>query len=142
MTRIVNAENKILGRFASKIARMVRDGEDVKIVNSEKAVISGTEEDVKSEYRQKYERGAKYRGPHFPKAPHNILKRTVRGMLPNKEKRGREQHSRVKTYIEVPADLEDFEEVDVKEGDDLKSRNYVKLGEVSKSIGWSKRGEN
>jgi large subunit ribosomal protein L13 len=142
MSRVINAENKIIGRLASKIARMVRNGEEVKVVNSEKAVISGTPEEVKDEYRQKYERGAQYRGPHFPKAPHNILKRTVRGMLPSQKKEGQDQHAMVKTYIGVPIDLEDYEEVDVKEGNDLKNRNYVKLGEVSKSIGWTPRGEN
>jgi ribosomal protein L13 len=57
-------------------------------------------------------------------------------MLPKEKKEGREQHSRVKTYLEVPEELEDeVEEVDVKEGDDLLNRNYVKLGKVAKHIG-------
>ncbi|MFB6199788.1 MAG: 50S ribosomal protein L13 [Candidatus Nanohaloarchaea archaeon] len=133
---IVDAENKIAGRLATKIAREIKDGEEVKIVNSEKAVISGDEEKVKDEYRQKYERGSRDFGPYYPKRPDKILKRIIRGMVPDR------QESKVKTYLGTPTELDEPEELEVKEGDDLRKRNYVKLGEVSKSIGWTPRGEN
>ncbi len=139
---IVNAENRIIGRLASEIARKAKDGEEIKVVNSEKAVISGSQEEVFADYKQKYERGVRHRGPHFPKRPDKILKRTIKGMLPTNKDSGREALSNVKTYLGVPIEMEDFEEVDVKEGDDLKNRNYVKLGDVSKHIGWTPRGEN
>ncbi len=137
---IVNAENKVLGRLASEIARNAKDGEEVKVVNAEKAVISGDKEEVKADYKQKYDRGGRYTGPHYPKSPERILKRTVRGMVPD-NKEGREALKRVKAYIGVPHDLEDYEEVDTKEGDELQHRNYVKLGEVSRHIGWTPKGE-
>lgn len=136
---IINAENRVLGRLASEVARKAKDGEEVQIVNAEKAVISGDKEKIFEDYKQKYERGSKYRGPHFPKRPDRILKRTIRGMLP-KNREGREALKRVKTYLEVPHDLEDFEESEAKKGDDLKKRNYVKLQEVSEFIGWKPRG--
>jgi len=139
--KVINAENKVIGRLASNIARSVKDGEEVRVVNSEKAVISGDEADIKDEYKTKYDRGRRDTGPYYPKRPDKILKRTVRGMLPDHKKRGREMHSRVKTYLGVPSEFEDVEEVDVKEGDELKNRNYVKLGDVSKHIGWTPRGE-
>ncbi|MFB6175345.1 MAG: 50S ribosomal protein L13 [Candidatus Nanohalobium sp.] len=139
MTKVINAENKVLGRLASSIARSVKDGEEVRVVNSEKAVISGDEAEIKDQYKTKYDRGRKDFGPYYPKRPDKILKRTVRGMLPDSEKRGREMHSRVRTYLGVPDEFEP-EEVDVKEGDELKNRNYVKLGDVSKHIGWTPRG--
>lgn len=138
---VVNAEDKVLGRLASEIARKARDGEEVRAVNSEKAVISGDEKDIKEKYRKKHERGSRHDGPYFPKRPDKILKRTVRGMLPYKTSEGREAFKRVKTYLGVPRELEDFEEVDVKQGGDLKNRNYVKLGEVSQAIGWTPRGD-
>jgi large subunit ribosomal protein L13 len=66
-----------------------------------------------------------------------MLKRVVRNMLPYKDERGKEAFSRIKTYLEVPIDLEDeVEEVDTKSGEELKNKNYVKLGEVSKHVGW------
>ncbi len=136
MTKVINAENKILGRLASHVASEVRNGEEVRVVNSEEAVISGDEKKVFADYKQKYDRGRRDTGPYFPKRSDKILKRTVRGMLPKEKKSGREQHSRVKTYLGVPEEFEgDVEEVDVREGNDLKNRNYVKLGDVAQFIG-------
>ncbi len=139
---IVNAENKILGRLASEVATKAREGEEVHVVNSEKAVISGKKTEVKEKYKKKHDRGTRHDGPYYPKSPSRILKRTVRGMLPDQKRKGREELGRVKTYIGVPEDLEDHEELETREGDDLKHRNYVKLGEVSRFIGWTPRGDN
>lgn len=134
--KVLNAEGKVLGRFASTVAQHAKDGEKVRVVNAEKAVISGNEEEVFSEYKQKYERGRRDRGPYFPKRADKILKRTVRNMLPQNSDEGRDAFSRVKTYLGVPEEFEeDVEDVDVKEGNDLKHRNYVKLGAVSEHIG-------
>lgn len=143
MTTIINAENRIIGRLASEIARKARDGEEVKVVNSEKAVISGDEEEVKADYRQKHERGTRHDGPYYPKRPDKILKRTVRGMIPHKSKEGKKAFKRVKTYLGIPTGIDEseVEEVDVKSGDELQNRNYVKLGEVSRSIGWTPKVE-
>jgi len=138
---VINAENKILGRLASNIARKAKDGEEVVVVNADKAVISGNEEEIKADYKQKYDRGTRHDGPYYPKAPDRILKRTVRGMLPYKSSEGKEAFERVKTYLGVPEEFEDVKEVDVKEGDGLKQRNYVKLSEVSKFMGWTPRGD-
>ena len=133
--KIVNAEGKILGRLASEIAQHARDDEEIRVVNSEGAVISGDEAEIKKEYETKYERGRRDRGPYFPKRADKILKRTVRNMLPDGSD-GRDTRSNVRTYLGVPDQMEDeVEEVEVKEGSELKHRNYVKLGEVSEFIG-------
>ncbi|MFB6241556.1 MAG: 50S ribosomal protein L13 [Candidatus Nanosalina sp.] len=137
MTKVIDASNRVIGRLASEVAQEALDGEEVRVVNSEEAVISGDEEQVFEDYRQRVERGSRDFGPHYPKRPDKILKRTIRDMLPYKDERGKEAFSRVKTYLEVPRDFEgEVEESDAKSGDDLKRRNYVKLGEVSKHVGW------
>jgi large subunit ribosomal protein L13 len=134
--KVIDAENKILGRLASRIADEAKDGEEVRIVNSEKAVVSGDKEKVLADYKQKYDRGRRDTGPYFPKRSDNIMKRTVRNMLPYKKSEGRESFSRVKAYLGVPEEFEgQVEEVDVKEGNDLKNRNYVKLTEIAEHIG-------
>jgi large subunit ribosomal protein L13 len=134
--KVLNAEGKVLGRFASTVAQHARDGEEVRVVNSESVVISGDKQEVLEDYKQKYERGRRDRGPYFPKRADKILKRTIRNMLPQDGPDGREEFSRVRTYLGVPDHFEgEVEEVDVKEGDDLKQRNYVKLAEVSEFIG-------
>lgn len=140
--KVISAEGKILGRLASRIASMAKEGKTVRVVKSEDAVISGDEQKVLNDYKTKKDRGARDRGPYFPKRPDRILKRTVKGMLPSNPS-GRDALDNVRTYLDVPEEFEDYEEVDVKEGDDLLNRNYVKLGRVSKHIGWKgKRGVN
>jgi large subunit ribosomal protein L13 len=137
--KVIDAENKIIGRLASHVASEVRSGEEVRVVNSEKAVISGEKDKVLADYKQKYDRGRRDTGPYFPKRSDKIMKRTIRGMLPKEKKSGREQHSRVKAYLGVPEEFEgDVEQVDVKSGDELKNRNYVKLTEVAEHIGGDK----
>lgn len=139
-TTVINAENKVLGRLASEVARRAKDGEEVHVVNSEAAVVSGDKEKVLADYKQKFDRGRRDRGPYFPKRPDNILKRTIKNMLPDGPD-GRELRSNVKTYLTVPDRFEEVEEVDVKEGDDLKNMNYVTLTEISEHIGSDFRGE-
>lgn len=134
---VLNAENKIVGRLATDISRRVKDGEEVKVVNAEKSVISGSKEEVFADYKQKYERGSRDFGPHYPKRPDKILKRIIRGMLPDKA----ESLSNVKTYLGTPERFEDVEVPETKEGDELRNKNYVKLGEVSRHIGWTPKGD-
>jgi large subunit ribosomal protein L13 len=63
-------------------------------------------------------------------------------MLPYKSSEGKEAFRRIRTYIGEPDRMnEEPEEIDVREGNDLQGRNYVKLGEVSKSIGWKPKVE-
>ena len=134
--KVINAEGKVLGRLASEVANHAKNGEEVAVVNSEHAVISGDVQKVKEDYQQKYDRGRRDTGPYYPKRADKILKRTVRNMLPYKESDGREAFSNVKTYLGLPERMEDeVEEVETKDGDELKHRNYVKLGEVSDFIG-------
>ncbi len=80
---VVDAERMVLGRLASEVSRRLKDGEDVHVVNSESAVVSGRPEEIYQRYREKREAGNRESGPFFPKAPERIVKRTVRGMLPD-----------------------------------------------------------
>ncbi|MFT4893166.1 MAG: large subunit ribosomal protein L13 [Candidatus Nanohaloarchaea archaeon] len=140
MTEVIDAENKIAGRLATNLARRLKDGEEIKVVNAEKAVISGTKEEVLADFKQKYERGSKYTGPHYPKSPERILKRITRGMLPDSGD-GREMLSNIKMYLGHPEEIGEAEDPGTKEGDELRNKKYVKLVEVSKHIGWEPRGE-
>lgn len=66
-----------------------------------------------------------------------ILKRTVRGMLPYKLKRGRDAMSRLRVYVGVPNDLSDshFEQPLTAKVKGEVSANYIELGDLSKRLG-------
>ena len=79
---LVNADGLILGRMASKVAKRLLNGEEVIILNAEKAIISGKKKSKVVEAKQFLEVGAPERGPFHYRRPDRIVKKTVRGMAP------------------------------------------------------------
>ncbi|MFB6108776.1 MAG: 50S ribosomal protein L13 [Haloplanus sp.] len=130
---VVDARDCIMGRVASEVTQRALDGERVAIVNAERAVITGNEEDTMETYRKRVDVGSD-RGPYYPKRPDGILKRSVRGMLPYKKRRGREAFENVRVYVGNPFD-EDAEVLDGTSLDRLSNINFVSLGEVSERLG-------
>lgn len=137
MPRVINAENLLLGRMASIVARRALRGEELAIVNVEKAVISGKKETVFARYHRKYHMGSREKGPFFPRRPDRIAKRTIRGMLPYKRKIGREALARVKIFVGFPQEFAGMEIESLPEAhmNRLKSPHYVTLGAVSAHLG-------
>ncbi|NJF25344.1 50S ribosomal protein L13 [Thermococcus sp. Bubb.Bath] len=138
--RIINAEGLILGRLASKVAKMLLEGEEVIIVNADKAVITGNREDIFAKYKQRTElrtRSNPRKGPFYPKRSDEIVRRTVRGMLPWKTDRGRRAFRRLKVYAGVPKEFEgrEFETVVEAHSSRVGTPKYVTVGEVAKFLG-------
>jgi large subunit ribosomal protein L13 len=138
--RIINAEGLILGRLASKVAKMLLEGEEVVIVNAEKAVITGNREDIFAKYKQRTElrtRTNPRRGPFYPKRSDELVRRTVRGMLPWKTDRGRKAFKRLKVYVGVPKEFEgkQLETISEAHMSRLATPKYVTVGEVAKFLG-------
>jgi len=130
---VVDARDCIMGRVASNVAERALDGERVAVVNAEQAVITGTEDDVFSTYRQRAELGSD-RGPYYPKRPDGIFKRAIRGMLPYKQDDGREALDSVRVYVGNPMD-EDGEVLEGTSLDRLSTIRFVTLSEVSEELG-------
>lgn len=134
---IIDANGLILGRLASDVAKRLLAGEKVDIVNAEMAVISGSKLDTIGEYRNKLETGSTEFGPHFPKRPDRILKRTVRGMVPYRRARGRDAMARLKVHVGIPLELKGKDMIYVTEASmkRLSSNKYMRLGDVSTKMG-------
>ncbi len=140
--RIIDADGHILGRLSSYIAKRLLEGEKIVVVNAEKVIITGNPENVFERYKEKYDRGSKEKGPYFPRHPEKIFKRTVRGMLPWKTRRGRDAFRRLRVFIGVPDELKDkeFEKVEMALYERVsKSERYVLLEDVSKYLGFEVR---
>jgi large subunit ribosomal protein L13 len=134
---IVDATGLVMGRLASVAASRLLAGEEIHIVNAEKAIITGSREGIYAEYGQARARGSKERGPYFPRRPEMILKRTVRGMLPYKMKRGRDAMSRLRIYIGVPRELKgmQFEQPEGAKMRLASNNKYIELGDLSRRLG-------
>ncbi|OYT39472.1 MAG: 50S ribosomal protein L13 [Desulfurococcales archaeon ex4484_58] len=137
----VDATNQILGRLASIVAKKLLEGYRVYIVNAEKAVISGEKKRVIEGYKLLFKVTTHYNpyksGIKRPRAPHNILKRTVRGMLPMDKPRGRNAYRRLRVYIGIPQEFKNREFIRFSEADASRlKREYIYLGDLAKELGW------
>ena len=136
--KIYDADNQILGRMCTVIAKDLLKGENVVIVNAEKAVLSGNPRWKKAHYDQKVKRGDPFKGPFFPKYPDDILRRTVRGMLPWHQAKGRTAFKKLKVFVGIPEEYKNKQGEKVADASKLKT-NYTYLGDLSISIGAKKR---
>jgi large subunit ribosomal protein L13 len=103
MAIVIDASGAVMGRLASHVAKRLLEGEEIVLVNAEKAVITGTRDNILANYTQKRERGTPRFGPYFPRVPHLILKRAVRGMMPYQTPRGLAAYRRLRCEIGVPS---------------------------------------
>lgn len=144
---VIDADGHVLGRLASYVAKKALLGESIIIVNAEKALISGSRENIIRKQRDKLEIrniGNYTRGPFHQKRPDKFLRMAVRGMLPFKRPRGKDAYKRVMVYVGIPAEeIKRQHNIDVnaKEAiqrlDELKRKikKSVTVGEVCHSIG-------
>jgi large subunit ribosomal protein L13 len=139
MMTIINADGLILGRMCSILATRLLAGEEIAVVNAEKAIISGTRKRVLQNYRHKRERGSRGWGPFFPRRPDHIVKRTVRGMVPYRRERGDGALKRLRVHVGVPKDFagKEMETLDAASVKRLSSPRFVTLGAVSSFLGSS-----
>jgi large subunit ribosomal protein L13 len=135
--KVIDATDLILGRAAAQIAKTAMDGEEMAVLNAENAVILGNRSSIVKEYLKRAKLGTRYQGPFFPKMPDRILKRAIRGMLPYKKETGKLALKRVKIYVGTPEEFKDkpAETIEGAKVDRNETRNFIKLGELAKSLG-------
>ena len=135
---IIDAKGLVLGRMASVIARRLLQGETVIVVNAEKAVISGKKQSRVKEAKTFLEVGHPRKGPFHPRRPDQIVRRTIRGMLPWKKPKGKQAYKRLRVFIKVPEEFRGKEVQTIPEvsADNLKCP-YITVGELAKEIGWT-----
>jgi len=132
-TIIIDGTNATLGRLASYAAKQALLGNKIIILNSEKAVISGRKKSTIRSYKDKRSRGgSSQRGPFYPREPEKILKRAIRGMLPDYRRgKGREAFKRITCYSGVPEEHKDKKMI--KAGKE-KTSVYMSIKEVSNKM--------
>lgn len=134
---VIDAKNLILGRMASTVAKRLLAGEEINIINAERAIISGRKDTTFERYKRYIDRGSREFGPRFPRRPDQIIARTIRGMIPHTKMTGREAYNRLKVYIGVPPEFGKEQAGTVEEASitRLSTSNYTVLGDLSKRLG-------
>ncbi len=128
---IIDGKNTPLGRLASYAAKNALKGEEIIILNCEQTIITGNKKSIEKEFQEKRERvGSGQKGPKYSKSSDKIVKKTIRGMLPDHRKgRGREAFKRIKCYIGIPEKYKDSKKISFEKENKLK---FIRTEEVFK----------
>ena len=114
---VVDGTNLIAGRVCSNVAKLLRKGNRVSIVNCEKIMISGKKASIIGEYEDFLKIHSiihPQHGPFHPRRPDTIIKRMIRGMLPKEKPSKKTDLARLRTYIGVPQEVKGFEKYNLK----------------------------
>ena len=110
---VVDAEGQILGRLASKVAKMLRGkhkpdftphvdcGDNVIVINAEKVELTGKKWTDRKHFRHSgYPGGQSFQTPEemLKKFPERLIEKAVKGMLP-KNRLGRELFRNLKVVV-------------------------------------------
>jgi len=136
--KVYDGDKMILGRLASAVAKDALLGEEVKVINCEKVMISGSKYMNFSKYTQKYSRkGHPSLSANLTRLPDRVVRRAIRGMLPWKNTRGREAFKRIMCFVGTPDELKNEKTITLEGAsiDKLPTLKYVKIGEICKYLG-------
>ena len=122
--------------MATFVAKQALLGNEVRIINSEKAIISGVKAKTIADAKNAKNRGTPAKGPFITTMPDRYVRRAIRGMLPYKIAKGAEAYKRILCYIGTPEEFKDQKSVELKHAsvEKLPTLNYTTVGEVLKNI--------
>jgi large subunit ribosomal protein L13 len=142
--KIYNGDKIILGRLATSVAKAALLGEEVKVINCEKIIVSGKKFQIlKNVKARRARKGYPLKSAKLSRLPERYVRRSIRGMLPWKDARGKEAFRRIMCYSGIPEELTDKKQEKVAGASikKLPSMNFITVKEICKFTGW-KNNEN
>ena len=138
---VIDASGLIMGRMASTIAKRLLLGESIIVVNAEKAVISGRRLSRVRDARKFLKVGHPGKGPFHPRRPDQIIRKTVRGMLPRRLPKGQAALRRLRVFLGLPDEFKALALQSIPKANASKLKcPYVTVGEFAKEIGYKAEG--
>ncbi len=135
---LLNAHGAVFGRLASFAAKKALQGNEVVIVNVEKSIITGSQDDAAKRLGRKLglrAKGNPTKGPKYSRMPDRVLRRAVRGMLPFRSRRGKEALGNVKVFLSMPTQFEGKQFAALPAREESKIKKHVELGTVCRLLG-------
>lgn len=120
--KIIDGTGMVMGRLASHVAKEALKGETMVVVNCSEAIITGNRKMIEREFQEERSKfGSSQKGPKHHRTSEKIVKRSIRGMLPNhRAGRGREAFKRIKCYNKVPKEFEGKKLIKLKQDKKIK----------------------
>uniref|UniRef100_A0A7J3QG19 Large ribosomal subunit protein uL13 n=1 Tax=Ignisphaera aggregans TaxID=334771 RepID=A0A7J3QG19_9CREN len=139
---VIDAENALLGRLASCVAKLLLMGFRVHVVNIEKALVSGDKRMVIESYKLllnvKTHRNPYKQSMKRPRNPIAIFKSSIKRMLPKHNWRGKMLLKSVKAYIGMPKEFSGKRIIKIAEvnAEKLGRESVISVLEIAKALGW------
>ena len=105
---VIDGNDVVFGRTATQIAKKALAGDEIQLINAEKMIINGNPAKIVNRYLERKRvknKADPEHSPKWPKIPHMLVKRMIRGMLPWKSARGRAAYKRIMVYTGNPKEL-------------------------------------
>jgi len=143
MMMVIDAEGAIVGRLCAFASKKALNGEEVVIVNIEKAVISGNPKVTISKYagrREMQNKSDPNKSPSqgWSKRPDKLFKRIMGGMLPKHSKRAKEALQRVMVHMGTPKEFEGKAKPFGATSKKLLC-DFISLQEICAHFGWTSK---
>jgi large subunit ribosomal protein L13 len=128
--KVIDGKNAVMGRLASYAAKEALKGEEIAIINCGQVIITGNKKFIEKDLLEKREKiGSGQKGPKVSRTSEKIVKRAIRGMLPDhRVGRGREAFKKIKCYTGIPPEFKDSKKISFNDEDKLK---YIRVKDIS-----------
>ncbi|MFX1312117.1 MAG: 50S ribosomal protein L13 [Promethearchaeota archaeon] len=148
--QLIDATNKILGRFCSQIAKKALLGDKIVIINAKDAIISGDKRNIHEKYLAKLNIKTATnprRGPFHERRPDIFMRRVIKQMLPRKKFRGKEALKRIHVYVsDIPERFkkryQELMPIEINNADRRRLsfyNKYITLENLCLRIGWNRK---
>jgi large subunit ribosomal protein L13 len=145
MKYLIDGDEAILGRVGSRVAKLIIEGNEVALINAEKIRITGHIPDLAAKYKRLIElkdRANPEHSPFYSRRPDLFVKRSIRGMLPYKQPKGKDAYKLLKVYMGDAKDIKEAKAYTIK---DVKAKkagdafeNSVSVLELVEKLGYKK----
>jgi large subunit ribosomal protein L13 len=135
---IIDGNNMVAGRLASKVAKEIKNNENIIVLNCEKIMIVGNNSAIMPKFQQRVDASVKsnpHYGPKYDRIPSKMFRRMVKGMLPNKSRTAERMIKQLETFNDIPEKYQG-KEMTKFEGIEFSGKNKgINLGEIAKKLG-------
>lgn len=136
---VIDATDAITGRLSAFIAKKLINGEEVVLLNTEKAVISGNPKRTVNVYHKR--RGMRNLGnpenaSKWPRRPDYLFKRILQGMLPKQTSRGKNALKKFRAELGAPQKYENEKIEKFKYTKEKLNCKTISLKELCTNLGW------
>ena len=134
MATIIDVSNHVVGRLATNLAKRLLKGEEIVLINADKAIITGGRDAILTEFKWRRFVGSERKGPYYPRMSDRILRRSIRGMLPWRRSPGKAALRRLQVFVGTPDEYAG-KKTEIVKGAMKIGVQGMELGEISKVLG-------